>query len=75
MNLMFYHPEVMKAKGYFKDDFNFAKISDLHDVDKTLANIDYNVTKKSHDVMYSVVDAKDVLVGWIWFYQDARYPI
>lgn len=75
MNLMYYHPEVMKAKGYFTDDFDFAKITDLHDVDKTIANIDYKVTKKSHDVMYSVVDAKDTLVGWIWFYQDSRYPL
>lgn len=75
MNLMFYHPEVMQAKGYWSEKFDFAQIRDLSKIDKTLAKIDYHASHKSHDLMYSVVDKFDHLVGWIWFYLDSRYHL
>ncbi|MFZ2199821.1 MAG: hypothetical protein WAV40_03470 [Microgenomates group bacterium] len=75
MNLMFYHPEVMQAKGYWQDGFDFGKIRDLGKIDQTLAKIDYHARQESHDLMYSVVDKLDHLVGWIWFYLDSRYPL
>lgn len=75
MNLMFYHPEVMKAKGYYKEGFDFAKVTDLHELDTVKSAIDSKVTKVSKDIMYSVVDQNDSLVGWIWFYHDKQHPL
>jgi hypothetical protein len=75
MNLMFYHPEVMKAKGYYKEGFDFAKVTDLHEIDNAKSVIDTKVTRASKNIMYSVVDQNDALVGWIWFYLDKQYPL
>lgn len=75
MNLMFYHPEVMKAKGYYKEGFDFAKVSDLHELDNVKSATDSKVTRIFKDIMYSVVDQNDSLVGWIWFYHDKQHPL
>lgn len=75
INLMYYHPDVMKAKGYYSSDFDFAKITDLHEVDTDLLKLTKQFSKYSKDVMYSVVDIHDQMVGWVWFYQDNKHPL
>lgn len=75
MNLMYYHPEVMKAKGYFKRGFNFAKHVDLQESDMAMFNILSTILPEHKDVSYGVVDHTNELVGWIWFYLDKSHPL
>lgn len=74
MNLMYYHPEVMKAKGYYREDFDFESVKDIAQIDKNLERIS-KLTRLAKQVMYSVVDEANNLVGWIWFYHESRHPL
>lgn len=75
MNLMYYHPEVMKAKGYFKQDSDFSLNVDLQEVNDSMFNILSTISDKFEDVSYAVVDSVNKLVGWIWFYVDKRHGL
>jgi hypothetical protein len=66
MNLMFYHPQVMKAKGYWHTKFSFHQ-----DMFGTPATISRQVA----DVSYAIADLKNDLVGWVWFYQESKHPL
>lgn len=74
-NLMWFHPETMKAKGYWERGFNFENEVDLTEEDGDLFKVKTKISRKCEDVLYSVVDLKNKVVGWIWFYKDARHPL
>ena len=50
-------------------------MTDLHELDTAKSAIDSKVTRISKDIMYSVVDQNDSIVGWIWFYLDKQHPL
>lgn len=68
MNLMFYHPQVMKAKGYHDPSLDYGKILGLQKFDRS-------AYVRNLDISFAVVDTSDRLVGWIWFYSDTRHPL
>lgn len=75
MNLMYYHPEVMKAKGYWKRGLNVIEPGDLQETDKSMFGTHNAITSGCEDVAYAVADLSNRLVGWIWFYNDKRHPL
>lgn len=75
LNLMYYHPDVMKAKGYWKKGANVIDGEDLQEADNSMADILNMLTTRHEDVSYAVADMANKLVGWIWFYRDSRYPL
>lgn len=75
LNLMYYHPEVMKAKGYWKRGANVIDGEDLQEADSSMFDILNKLTPRHEDVSYAVADIANKLVGWIWFYRDSRYPL
>lgn len=75
MNLMYYHPVVMQAKGYMEPGFNFSKDADLQESHPSMFNILSTISPIIQDVSYAVVDELDKLVGWIWFYIDKGHPL
>lgn len=72
INLMYYHPEVAKAKGYHGRGFGIAKSDDLQQR-ATLGNEQKERSRRN--MSYAVADQGGRLVGWVWFYQDRRYPM
>lgn len=75
LNLMYYHPEVMQAKGYWVEGFDFSKIGDLHKVEDTETKGCKKLNRQTKEIMYSVVDKLDHLVGWVWFYVDNKHVL
>lgn len=75
MNLMYYHPEVMKAKGYWKRGRHQVDFEDLQEADKSMFSTMSSLTSRYDDVAYAVADLANKLVGWIWFYIDRSHPL
>lgn len=75
VNLMYYHPTVMKAKGYFSSRFRYGASADLEEVDCDLFTRKSRVSRKHEDVLYAVADRANRVVGWIWFYLDKKHPL
>lgn len=75
MNLMFYHPQVLYAMGYKKRDIDPLRAGDLQKSDRRMFETLSVVTREFQDVWYAVADAKNKLVGWVWFCHDAKHPL
>jgi len=75
VNLMFYHPAVMKAKGYFRQGYVVQSQADLHSTHGTMLSTSSHLTRTSKDISLAVTDLESGVVGWIWFYKDARHPL
>lgn len=75
VNLMGFHPSIMKAKGYWQRGFDFEKQVDLKSVDREIFQTKSRVERKYENVLYAVVDRLDKVVGWIWFYKDLTHPL
>ena len=75
MNLMYYHPEVMKAKGYWKRGASVIEDHELQESDQSMFNTLSTITSGYNDVAYAVADLTNKLVGWIWFYNDKSHSL
>lgn len=75
MNLMFYHPAVMEAKGYASSDVSYATKVDLGRVQPNMFDGENLVKSDGVDVSYAIADTDNHLVGWIWFYLDKSHPL
>lgn len=75
VNLMFYHPTVMKAKAYFRKGYVVRTQADLHKISPGMFKSKSQFTKKNHDISLAVTDKESGVVGWIWFYQDSSHPL
>jgi hypothetical protein len=75
VNLMGFHPEIMKAKGYWSPGFRYTKAIDLMETDQELFTAPSAISRTFRDILFAVTDTKNKIVGWIWFYQDARHPL
>jgi RimJ/RimL family protein N-acetyltransferase len=75
VNLMMFHPAVMKAKGYWETNFNYTKRADLLEVDRKWFRHAQKLTRRYRDVLFAVADSLDQIVGWVWFYRDATHPL
>lgn len=75
LNLMYYHPAVAKAKGYWSRRFaRFSEVS-LSEDEALCGHESTKVRRESKEVSYAVADDGNNLVGWVWFYQDSRHPL
>ncbi len=74
-HLMSYHPTTMKARGYWKPNFNFAEEVDLTRRGSAVFNVGTRVKREYEDVLFTVADRRDRIVGWIWFYRDTMHPL
>ena len=74
MNLMFYHPHVMKYMGFDAREYRPTAHGELQRADRTMFSTSSAVSRKHTDVAYAVADAHNNLVGWIWFCVDRRHP-
>ncbi len=74
MNLMFYHPQVMKFMGYKDNEFGQIRRGELQKPDRTMFRTTSVVTRKHEEVAYAVADEDNYLVGCIWFCLDSRHP-
>lgn len=70
VNLMFYHPEVMRGKGYIA-----GTKTNLHDVSRVMIGTPSSLTRRNSDISLAVTDFKSNVVGWIWFYRDKAHPL
>jgi hypothetical protein len=75
VNLMFYHPSVMKAKDYFRKGYVVRSQADLQRISSGMFKSKSTLTRGKHDVSLAVTDLQGGVVGWIWFYQDSRHPL
>lgn len=75
VNLMGFHPSIMKAKGYWKRGFDFEKEVDLKAADRAIFQTKARIERPNENVMYAVVDGLDKVVGWIWFYKDKTHRL
>lgn len=75
VNLMGFHPTIMKAKGYWSPNFQYNHTIDLNDEDRELFSTKSTITRKVEDILFAVTDTKNKIVGWIWFYRDSRHPL
>jgi len=75
VNLMGFHPSIMKAKGYWESGFDFENQVDLNSVDREIFQTKARIERKIGNVLYAVVDKLDKVVGWIWFYKDKSHPL
>lgn len=75
MNLMFYHPQVLKFMGYKNEEKYQVKPGQLQSVDEALFEAGSTVSRSIEDVTYAVADHTNCLVGWIWFCIDKRHPL
>lgn len=75
MNLMYFHPEVMKAKGYWKRGTQVIDPHELQESDKSMFSTQSVMTSGQSDVAYAVADLTNKLVGWIWFYNDKSHSL
>lgn len=75
INLMFYHPQVMKAKGYYHLGFTADSPNDLLEYDKQMFLAKDHITRRKDDVILAVTGQDSGILGWIWFYRDSRHPL
>ena len=75
LNLMYYHPVVMAAKGYPSADPLYGQKVDLMEPGADIFEAESVVTREARDLAFAIADEYNHLVGWIWFYQDARHPL
>lgn len=75
LNLMFYHPTVMKAKKYYRMGYVVKSREDLHRVSPAMFKSKSTLTRKKQNISLAVIDSEGGVVGWIWFYQDHRHPL
>lgn len=75
INLMFYHPEVMKAKGYFRQGYTLDAKNHLLCSDKSMFECESGITKSGKDISLAVTDHEMGVLGWIWFYKDKYHPL
>ncbi|MBP9670698.1 GNAT family N-acetyltransferase [Candidatus Woesebacteria bacterium] len=75
MNLMFYHPSVMKAKAYFGKGHVVRSQADLHSVSPDMFESKSNLTRQKDNISLAVTDSSGGIVGWVWFYHDTRHPL
>lgn len=74
INLMYYHPEVAKAKGYHTKNFGLKPGESLHQAYEPLDDSRL-LTRRQSSISFAVADRKSKLVGWVWFYHDSRHPL
>ncbi len=75
MNLMYFHPAVMEAKGYAsKDPFYGLKV-DLLKPNPEMFGTHTRIDRKNKDISFAIADKKNHLIGWIWFYVDKSHPL
>lgn len=75
VNLMFYHPDVMKAKGYFRKGYVSRSQADLHSASRAMLTTSSELTKIQKDISLAVTDQDSGVLGWVWFYHDSRHPL
>jgi hypothetical protein len=75
VNLMGYHPSIMKAKGYGTRGFGYIKDVNLQERDRDIFAAKTKMSRKYEDILFGVADKQDKIVGWIWFYRDASHPL
>ena len=75
MNLMFYHPHVLKHMGFKEGEHYPERRDELQRPDKSMFASASEVREKHGDVAYGIADAADGLVGWVWFCIDKRHPL
>lgn len=75
LNLMGFHPSIMKAKGYWERGFDFTTDVDLGMRDEEIFQAKPRLERDSRQVFFAVVDKLNLVVGWVWFYLDARNPL
>ena len=75
MNLMYYHPGVMKAKSYWQSEGHTIKDADLSAIHRSAFSVPTKIMRQNRSVSYAVADIRDRLVGWVWFYHDSRHPL
>lgn len=74
INLMYYHPEVAKAKGYHTKNFGLRSGESLHQAYEPLDDSRL-LKRRQASISFAVADCKNRLVGWVWFYHDTRHPL
>ena len=74
INLMYYHPEVAKAKGYHTKNFGLKPGDSLHESYEPIDDSRLLV-RRQPSVSFAVADMKSRLVGWVWFYRDRVHPL
>lgn len=74
-NLMGYHPVTLKARGCWKKGFNYVKEANLTSIANIPSEGNHIISRDVDDVLFTVADYSDKIVGWIWFYQDSSHPL
>ena len=74
INLMYYHPEVAKAKGYHTKNFGLKPGESLHESYEPIDDSRLLV-RRQPSVSFAVADTKSRLVGWVWFYRYRVHPL
>lgn len=75
LNLMSYHPMVMKAKSYFRQGHVVRTQADLLQAHPEMFSSGSSLSKQKKDISLAVTDREGGIVGWVWFYQDHRHPL
>lgn len=75
VNLMCFHPHVMKAKGYWEADFQIDDDVDLQHVDWHFFKTPSRFGRTHSDLLFAVTDQDSQAIGWIWYYSDTRHPL
>ncbi len=75
MNLMYFHPAVMEAKGYASKDPRYGLTVDLLQSHSEMFSTPRELTRKPMDLSYAIADQSNHLIGWIWFYMDKSHPL
>jgi hypothetical protein len=74
-NLMGYHPVTLKARGCWKKGFKYSTEADLTSLENLPSENNHVISRITEDVLFTVADHSDKIVGWIWFYQDSSHPL
>jgi hypothetical protein len=74
INLMFYHPEVIKFMGYKQSEIGEIRRGDLQKVNRSMFKSPSSVSRNYREVTYAVAETKNKLIGWIWFCIDTKHP-
>lgn len=74
-HLMSYHPTTLKARGYWKRNFDYEQEVDLTRLGSAIFDLSPRVSRKYEDVLFAVADRLDRIVGWVWFYCDNTHPL
>lgn len=74
INLMYYHPEVARAKGYHTKNFGLKPGESLQEAYEPLDDSRL-MKRRQASISFAVADTRSRLVGWVWFYHDSRHPL